>query len=61
MKIQDLKPKHRAKALDNILDNYGDEMTIRRALEKKLISAFGWDDSREGGNYWIKIWNKYNK
>lgn len=58
MKIQDLKPKHRAKALDNILDNYGDTMTIRKALEKDLHAAFAWYNSREGENYWINIYNK---
>ena len=61
MKVQDLKPKHRAKALDNILDLYGDEMTIRRALEKELGAAFAWYESREGEHYWVRIFNKYNK
>jgi len=58
MKVQDLKPKHRAKALDNILDNYGDKITIREALEMKLVQAFEWEESREGHNYWSNIFNK---
>jgi predicted DNA-binding protein (UPF0278 family) len=61
MKVQDLKEKHRAKALDNILDDRGDAVTIRRALEMELDAAFVWSDSREGEEYWIKIFNKYNK
>jgi len=61
MKVQDLKAKHRAKALDNILDNYGDKMTIRRALEMELPAAFHWSESREGAKYWLKIINKYDK
>jgi hypothetical protein len=61
MKVQDLKAKHRAKALDNILDNMGDTMTIRRALEMELASAFHWSKSREGLYYWLKIFNKYSK
>ncbi len=61
MKVQDLKAKHRAKALDNILDNMGDTMTIRAALEMKLEAAFHWSESREGAKYWLKIINKYDK
>ena len=58
MKVQDLKPKHRAKALDNILDYLGDKITIREALEMRLIDAFEWEESREGHDYWSNIFNK---
>jgi len=61
MKVQGLKPKHRAKALDNMLDYYGDVLTVRAALEMELISAFPIGESREGKKYWLKIINKYDK
>ena len=61
MKVQDLKAKHRAKALSNMLDYYGDVITIRTALEMDLISAFPISESREGTQYWLKIINKYDK
>jgi len=56
MQIKHLKPKYRAKALDNIAREINNDITIKTALSMQIAAAFNWEDSKEGHDYWKNIY-----
>lgn len=56
MKIKDLKPKYRGKALLNLTSQRDNDITIKTAFNMGIGAAFNWEDSNEGYDYWENIY-----
>lgn len=59
--LEELPEPYRSQALENF-DNYWtkeeqDDLSKRISLSFAVLSAFAWDESKQGGDYWNKLYD----